>query len=249
MKRGKITTRMNGGLLLSEYQEGIRFGTDALLLASFAQKRLGSGLCADFGTGSGVLPLLLAGGCRARFLAVELQEKYAALARENVLQNGLETRVDVCCGDLREYRRLLVAGSCSGVICNPPYLPADCGRKNLAPEKRLAWHEDCLPVETLAAAAGWALQFGGRFFCVYLPSRLPELITALRAHALEPKRLRPVAPSASEKPSLVLLEAKKHASPGLEWLPSLFLYEDETHTLECDELSALYAQFGERNQR
>lgn len=237
-----LETVINGGLILSEYREGIRFGTDALLLSAFARERIGRGLCADFGTGSGVLPLLLlAGGCRARFLAVEIQEAYASLARENAVRNGFSDCITVLHGDLREYRTLLPAGGADSVICNPPYLPVDCGRKNVAAEKRIAWHEDCLCVEDLAAAASWILRPGGNFFCVYLPSRMASLCCALRAHALEPKRLRWVAPSPCEAPSLLLLEAKKDAREGMQVLPTLFLYSDETHREKSGELLTLSA--------
>lgn len=237
MERETLETKINGGLVLSEYREGIRFGTDALLLASFARERIVRGICADFGTGSGVLPLLLlAGGCRAQFLAVEIQERYVSLARENVARNGFDHHVTVLHGDLREYRTLLPAGGADSVICNPPYLPADCGRKNVADEKRIAWHEDCLRVNELASAASWILRPGGTFFCVYLPSRSASLFSALREHRLEPKRLRWVAPSPSEAPSLLLLEAKKDAREGMQVLPSLFLYRDESHLEKSEEL-------------
>lgn len=241
---GRLETKINGGLTLSEYREGIRFGTDALLLAAFAAGRIGTGSCADFGTGSGVLPLLLlAGGSQAQFLAVELQEKYAALAQENAERNGFAGRMQVLCGDLREYRRLFPAGSMHSVVCNPPYLPVGCGKQSLSSEKRMAWHEDCLRVDELAAAAAWALQSGGRFFCVYLPSRMATLFCALRERSLEPKRLQMIAPSPSEKPSLFLLEAKKDAHEGMNVLPTLFLYQDKTHREESGDMQALYLLF------
>lgn len=240
----RLETKINGGLTLLEYREGIRFGTDAFLLADFARARLGSGLCADFGTGSGVLPLLLArGGSRARFVAVELQEAYAALATENVRINGYADRIEVMQGDLREHKGLFVAGSMSAVISNPPYLPRGCGKQNLAEEKRLAWHDDTLSAQHLADAAAWALKSGGKFFCVYLPSRAAGLFSALRNRAIEPKRVRLVAPSPDEAPSLMLLEAKKDAAEGLVWMPALHLYTDRTHKRESEELCAIYRSF------
>ena len=236
MESERLETEINGGLVLSEYRSGIRFGTDALLLASFSRERVTRGVCMDFGTGSGVLPLLLlAGGSRARFLAVELQERYALLARENAERNGFADSVEVLCGDLRSYRTLLPAGGADSVVCNPPYLPADCGRKNRAAEKRIAWHEDCLPVTALASAASWVLRPGGAFLCVYLPSRLTSLLCALRENRLEPKRLRWVVPSPGEAPSLLLLEAKKDAREGLRVLPSLCLYRDAAHAEKSAE--------------
>lgn len=244
MEQGLVETAVNGGLLLQEYRQGIRFGTDALLLAAFARERALGELCADFGTGSGVIPLLLAAsGSNSRFLGVELQEKYADLARENARRNGYGDRIEILQGDLREYRRLFAAGSVSTVVSNPPYLPSAGGKQNLAEEKRLAWHDETLPVEALASAAAWALKSGGRFCCVYLPSRLASLIAALKSHALEPKRMRLVAPSPEGVPSLVLLEAKKDAAEGMEVLPTLYLYGDSTHGEESLQMKEIYKLF------
>lgn len=237
MEYGLVETVVNGGLTIKEYRRGIRFGTDALLLAHFASGRLGNGLCADFGTGSGVLPLLLsAAGCRCNFLAVELQEKYAALARENALANGFGEKISVLWGDLREYRTLFPAGSLQGVVSNPPYLPAGSGKQNLAEEKRMAWHDDTLSPEALAEAAAWGLSTGGKFFCVYLPSRMAGLMNALKKNRLEPKRLQLVVPAHGESPSLLLLEARKDGAEGLEILPELPLYTDATRKAESPQL-------------
>ena len=50
--------RINARLTLREHRSGIRYGTDALLLASFVRGRRNA-KCADLGTGCGVIPLLL----------------------------------------------------------------------------------------------------------------------------------------------------------------------------------------------
>lgn len=242
-----LTTVINGGVTLREYPDGIRFGTDALLLAAFALPRLRKGVCADFGTGSGVLPLLLlSAGCKSDFLAIELQKAYADLARANIEENGFSDRAKVFCGDLREKLPFLPAGSVSAVISNPPYLRSDAGKQNLAEEKRIAWHEDCLTADQLAEAAGRALCEGGKFFCLYLPERMATLIAALKAHRLEPKRLRFVCPSAEEKPSLLLMEAVKDASEGMICEPTFCLYRDRLHQEESEASAQVYRLFGDR---
>ena len=102
-----------------------------------------------------------------------------------------------------------------------------------------------LDVKELAAAAAWALKSGGKFFCVYLPSRMAELLYALKSRALEPKRMQFISPSPSEPPSLLLLEAKKDAAPGMTILPPLHLYTDTAHREEGEEIKDLYRLFGE----
>ncbi|MBO4366661.1 MAG: methyltransferase [Clostridia bacterium] len=239
-----VQTTINGGLTIREPKDGLRFGTDALLLAGFACGRLGKGPCADFGTGSGVLPLLLlSAGSRNTFTAVEIQEPYAALAEENVRANGFSSSVRVLPGDLRDHRALLPAGAFSSVLCNPPYFPFGSGYPNRCPEKQISRHAETLTVAQMAEAAGWALRSGGKLFCVYLPSGLVSLLTALRANALEPKRLRLVSPTLAEKPSLVLVEAKKDAAEGLVTEAPFPLYLDGSHRTPSSEMEEIRSLF------
>ena len=68
----RIDDLMRNGLKLIQQEDGFRFGTDSVLLADFAiygrMERV-----ADLGTGSGILPILMADACPgARFDAIEL---------------------------------------------------------------------------------------------------------------------------------------------------------------------------------
>lgn len=63
------------GLRLYQDPAGFCFGTDAVLLASFATVRNGD-MIADLGTGSGVIPILLSGRTQfAHCYALEIQPK------------------------------------------------------------------------------------------------------------------------------------------------------------------------------
>ena len=79
-----------------------------------------------------------------------------------------------------------------------------------------------LPAAVCAAAAR-VLRWGGRFALVHRPERLSDLFCTLRAHGLEPKRLRFVASSAENAPSLVLVEARRGGKAGLSVEPMLFI--------------------------
>ena len=55
----RIDDLQRGGLRIIQREAGFRFGTDAVLLADFAMAKRGERVC-DMGTGTGVLPLLIA---------------------------------------------------------------------------------------------------------------------------------------------------------------------------------------------
>lgn len=196
--------------------------TDAMVLADFVRLPKNATVC-DLGAGSGVLGLLLCGKSPScRVTGVELREEACQLARCNIADNALEGRLEVLQGDLRNFRALLPANGFSAVISNPPYFPAGSGPKSAtAPDAR---SDESCPVETLCDAASWLLQSGGRFSVVYRPERLCDLLCALRAARLEPKRLRFVRHRPEAAVSLCLVEAVLDAKPGMRVEPDLMLY-------------------------
>ena len=73
----RLDDLQRGGLRIIQKRVGFRFGTDAVLLADFACPKPGD-LVADFGTGTGILPLLMAARQpRSQFDALEIQEDMA----------------------------------------------------------------------------------------------------------------------------------------------------------------------------
>ena len=82
------------------------------------------------------------------------------------------------------------------------------------------------------------MRWGGRCSVVYRPDRLVDLLTAMRAHGLEPKRLRMVQHTAAAAPSLVLAEARRGGRPGLTVEAPLYLKDPDGS--ESDDYRAAY---------
>lgn len=186
-------------------------GSDSLALGKFAPIKPGWRVC-DLGCGGGTLLLLLARRERSLDLTgVELDGESARCARNNLAANGLQgTILDT---DLRE-KGCLPNESFDLVVSNPPYFPRFAGKSG----GRARTEESCT-FDELCAAANRCLKNGGRFALVHRPERLTDLLTVLRAHRLEPKRLQFVSCSWDRPPSAVLLEARKNGGVGLEVLP------------------------------
>lgn len=224
---------VNDDLTLIQRTAGLTFGTDALLLAAYVQRC--EGLRAiEFGAGSGIVSLLLATRRKVGTIeCVEIQPAYAELCERNARENGLSEIVSVRCADVRE------AGSSWGVydavITNPPYMKTDipaCDSK----EKQIARHEVHGGIDDFAAAAKRLLRHGGRFFCVYRADRLVDLLTALRAAEIEPKRMTLVHASASLPPSMVLVEARRSGKPGLKVTRPLIIGGDLSARAESPDM-------------
>ena len=181
-------------------------GGDALALGAFASVRPGWRVC-DLGAGSGALLLLLARRAdRLALTGVEVDPLSAQTARNNLESNGLAG--EVVAGDLRTAP--LPAGGFDLVVSNPPYFPVGSGKSG-GPARS----EEFCTLSELCAAAGRLVKNGGRFTLCHRPERLTDVLCALRAHNLEPKRLKLSAHGPDHPPSLLLVEAVKQGKPGL----------------------------------
>ena len=206
-------------------RDGYRYSLDPLLLCAFATIPA-QALVADLGTGSGVMPLLLARQGKGReFVGIELQPELAARAAASVRLNGLEERVRIVCGDLRALPAEFT-GHFDVVVTNPPYRRTASGRVAPGAERAAARFELAGGMADFVRAAALLLKPGGRCCVVHLAERLAELFDELRACRLEPKRLRLVHARVGTAAKLVLVEGRKAARPGLTVEAPLIVYGD-----------------------
>ncbi len=205
---------VNDQLRLMQFTDGLTFGTDALLLAAYIKKDTNA-RAIEFGGGSGIISLLVASREKvASVECVEIQPDYADLIAYNIRENGLEDRINVTCADIRNYAEYGVGRDADIVFTNPPYMRDD-GVACRGSAKQIARHEVMGGIDDFARAAGKKLRWGGRFYCVWRPDRLNELLSALTSHGIEPKRMTLVHASPVSDPSMLLLEAVRGGMPGM----------------------------------
>lgn len=235
----EFTELWPGGPLFAQ-AEHFRLGTDSVLLADFINTN-GARRGVDLGCASGALTLLLLARTQSLHMTgLEIVPEAAELARENMRVNALSDRSEIVRGDIREHRALFKSGSFDLVAANPPYFPAGSGAVSPKEGRDAARSELCCSLDELCAAAAWLCRSGGRFCLVHRPERLSELFSAMSAHGLEPKRLRPVCPRLGAAPSLVLAEGRRGARPGLKIEPELALRGADGE--ESAELREIYAR-------
>ena len=228
---------VNDDLKLYQYRDGLTFGTDALLLAAYVRGD-DKAEAVEFGGGTGIVSLLLAVRRKVKsILSLEIQKEYADLIGQNAAENGLSDRVTGVCCDLRD--KSACPGTFDLVVTNPPYLKAGAGLPNRSDKKNAARRELAGDIFDFCRAAGEKLKTGGRFVCVYLPDRLPDLLCAMREAGIEAKRMTVVSSDPSSLPSLVLVEGRRGGAPGMKLTRPLFLYRDETHTAPSGEMQTV----------
>lgn len=188
-------------------KKGFCFGMDAVLLSGFAQVKQGERMI-DLGTGTGIIPILLEAKTEGKhFTGLELQEEVAEMALRSVLLNGLEERITIVHGDIREASRICGKASFDVVTSNPPYMESRQGLKNPDTMKAISRHEILCTLEDVARETALLLRPGGRFYLVHRPRRLTEIICILQSHGLEPKRMKFIHPFVDREANMVLVEA------------------------------------------
>ncbi len=116
-----IDSILNGRLRVIQPRRGYRFSVDAILLGRFIRPRPGARIL-ELGAGCGVIAIMAAALYAPReVVAIEVQEKMAALIERNAALNNLPA-VRAVAADIRSRTIAGVApASFDLVIANPPY--------------------------------------------------------------------------------------------------------------------------------
>ena len=202
------------------------FGMDAVLLSGFAKAKEGDSVL-DLCTGTGIIPILMEAKTKAdKFVALEIQEDSADMARRSVLLNHLEEKIDIVTGDVKEADNLFKAASFDVITCNPPYMTGQHGLRNKDEAKTIARHEVLCTLEDVIRVSAKLLKPGGNFFMVHRPFRLSEIMVLLHQYKLEPKRMQLVYPYVDKEPNMVLIEANRGGKPRLTVEKPLIVYKE-----------------------
>ena len=222
----RIDDLERNGYRIIQDTERFCFGMDAVLLSGFARVKDGAAVL-DLGTGTGIIPILLEAKTDAAHLTgLEIQVDSADMARRSVRLNGLEEKIDIVTGDIKEAGSLFDAASFDVVTCNPPYMTDKHGLTNPNDAKAIARHEILCTLKDVVAQAARLLKPGGNFYMVHRPFRLAEIMVTLREHKLEPKRMQLVYPYVDKEPNMVLLEANRGGKPRMTVEKPLIVYKE-----------------------
>ena len=214
------------GLVLIQDPGGFCYGVDAVLLSWFAAASAGERV-ADLCTGSGVVPILMSAKTQAEsFAALEIMEDVADRAKRSVLLNGLEKKISIVQGDVKEASAILGRGAFEVVTVNPPYVEGGSGLVTKSYGKAVARHEILCRLEDIIREGARLLAAGGRFYMVHRPARLSSIIRLMGEYRMSPRRLRMVHPRADADAVLVLIEAVRGGNTQIKAEPPVILYDD-----------------------
>lgn len=233
----RIDELQRNGYLIIQHPKRFCFGMDAVLLSGFANVKAGE-RALDLGTGTGIIPILLEAKTQGEhFTGLEIQPESADMAQRSVRLNGLESKIDIVTGDIKDASIRFGASSFDVVTTNPPYMIGKHGLQNVQDAKTIARHEVLCTLEDILRETAKLLPPKGRFYMVHRPFRLSEIMCRMTAYGIEPKRMKLVYPYADREPNMVLLEGLRGGRPRLTVEKPLIVYrEDGKYTDEIYEI-------------
>jgi tRNA1(Val) A37 N6-methylase TrmN6 len=233
------TTRdafLGGAIHLLQPKSGYRAGLDAVLLAAACPAdRAASDTTLDCGAGVGTVGLCVAVRVPAvRVTLVERDSDLAALARQNVIANGLADRVDVVCADLtdrlaRTPDLAARAATFDHVLANPPYYATAKGTLADDPARAAA---HAMPEGHLEAWARFMAAMAaphGTMTMVHRADALGEILSVLESR-FGALKIRAIHARDGEPATRVLVHGTKGSRAPLQLMPPLVLYDQAGRT-------------------
>ena len=213
-------------LKIIQQKDGFCFGIDAVLLSNFVTVKKGY-VGADFGTGTGIIPILVAGKSKVDHIyAIEIQKEVAQMANRSIMLNKLEDRIQILNINLKDALSYIKPHSLDFITSNPPYMHAN-GLTNENEKKKISRHEIHCNLDDIMKTASKLLKDNGSFFMVHRPIRLCDIFVSARTHKLEPKLMKFVHPKPSKAPNLVLIKFVRAAKPELKILDPLYVHKED----------------------
>lgn len=221
----RLDDLQRNGYKIIQNPEKFCFGMDAVLLSGFAKVKSGENMI-DLGTGTGIIPILLEAKSKGEhFTGLEIQPESADMASRSVAYNGLQDKISIVTGDLKDAAKLFGASSFDVVTSNPPYMTKDHGLINSGDAKTIARHEIFCNLEDLISSTAKLLKPGGRCYFVHRPFRLVEILSLMSQYKIEPKRMQLVYPYVDKEPNMVLIEGLRGGKSRLTVEKPLIVYE------------------------
>jgi len=237
-KDERIDELFNGRLRIIQKKEGYRFAIDAILLAHFTSQ-LSAESIIDLGTGSGIIPIILARKTAAStIVGIEVQETMANMAMRTILLNGFTERVSILHGDFRDLRSRFAASTFDLVVSNPPYYPVSNGRINPGEQKAIARHEIMAKLEDVIGIAHYLVKSSGSVVIIFPARRLADLLCSLKESDLKPELLQIIYSHRYDEGKLVIVKSCKGGNPELEIKKPFFVYK--TKDIYSEEMQRIY---------
>ncbi len=209
---------------LKQLKKGYRFGSDAVLLASYIPAN--NGYLLDLGAGVGAVTLGVAWrNPECRIVAVEKNPEIVILLSENIVANGMSNRVTTKHISI-EHLPKDFKSRFDYVIANPPF-HKQTGTRSTNRNQNLANIGDGLSLSDWLKIAVWACKSRGYVSVMIRADRTDEVISFLNAQKMGEITLYPVWPVEGNPANRIIVSARKNSKTGVTLLPGITLHNTD----------------------
>lgn len=231
----RIDQLMQYGLRIIQSKSVFSFSLDAVLLGNFAQVPQGSkAKIVDLCAGNGAVTLMVSQKTKSSVYGLELQSRLIDMAERSIELNDLSERVQMIQANIKDSYEYIRKDSVDVITCNPPYFKVNqMSKKNPNHHLALARHEVETNLKEVLEYSSGLLKTNGKAYFVHRPDRFLEILDAMRAVKLAPKRVRFVYPKKDREANMVLIEGIKQGSEsGFKMLPPLVVFDEQDNYLD-----------------
>jgi tRNA1(Val) A37 N6-methylase TrmN6 len=225
---------LGGRVRLRQPANGYRVAIDPVFLAAAVPAEPQQSVL-DVGCGAGAAMLCLAARVpHSRVVGLEMQRELVRLAGDNVILNGLETRISVMIGDLLHPPPRLSPGAFDHVMANPPYNDPGSAMPAAQPGKAVA------TIEGEADLAAWVrfsltmVRPKGTVTFIHRADRIDALLAEIAGRAGEIV-VFPLWPGENRAASRILVRARKQVAAPSRLAAGLVLHRPDGRPSERAE--------------
>ena len=236
-----VITFLDGQIKTSQ-AEGYRAGLDAVLLAAAVRLKPG-GQALELGCGAGTALLCTAHHNKgAHFIGLEKHHNVLDIARQNIVRNNMQDRVEGIQGSVRNPPEVLRPDSFDQVFLNPPYFDDPSALRRPKPGKDTAFVNAGLTLKDWIDTALRLTRAKGYITLIQRADRLDDCLAGFYGRAGD-IRILPIAPRAGEAAHRIIMRARRNVKTPLVILSPLVIHEAErTFTPEASAIMKGRAQ-------
>ena len=203
-------------LKIYQYEDKFKFSLDSILLAEFVELKDNTKTIVDFCTGNAPVPLILSTKTKAKLYGFELQQNIYKLAKLSVVENNLESQINIVNDNLINVENYLLPESVDAVTCNPPYFKYDKDKSliNEDEEKAIARHEIAMNLDDLINSAKYILKNKAPLYIVHRCDRLEEILESLNKYGFKVKKIQFIYAGYKKEAIMVLIKSTKNGKSG-----------------------------------
>lgn len=213
-------TVLENDIKIYQLVDGFRFSVDPIILVDFFDGKPNKKIL-EIGSGCGIIPILLVKKNKVQNITgVEIQNSSFEIFNKNILENKLENNIKAIHSDISDFKE---SNSFDYIISNPPYMELDGKKISENENKKIARHEICLNISSLAKNCKRLLKPRGEVFIVHRAFKFLEISKEFENLGMSVKKVKFVYFDEKSSSNLVLMEISKGRKNILEVLPPLFL--------------------------